>query len=83
LKNAIIPIVGGLGLVLTGLFTGAVITERIFSYPGIGDLFVLSINRQDWPIVNALTVFFCVLAVVGVFLGDLLLTIVDPRIRIK
>ena len=83
LKNAIIPIVGGFGFAIVGLFTGSIFYEMTFSYPGMGLLFIDSINRRDFPVLTILILFSGTLTVVGVFIGDLLLTIVDPRIRIR
>jgi peptide/nickel transport system permease protein len=81
LKNALIPVVTVLGLQIAGLMGGAVITETIFNLPGVGLLFIDSIFKRDYPIIQGL-VFF--LAVVFVFLNllvDLSYALLDPRIR--
>ena len=83
LRNSIVPIAAGIGLVIASLFGGAIFIERIFSIPGIGLLFLDSIMRRDFPVANALIMFFAVLTALGVLLSDIILTIVDPRIRIR
>jgi len=83
LRNAFLPIAGTLGGVVTALFTGSIFIELIFSYPGMGQLFIQSIQGRDFPVVNILVMFFAVLSVVSMLLSDIIITIVDPRIRIK
>jgi peptide/nickel transport system permease protein len=62
---------------------GSIFIERIFSYPGMGLLFLTSITGRDFTTVNALVMLFAVLIAMGALLSDVILTIVDPRIRIK
>ena len=83
LRNAFLPIAGGMGGIIAGLFGGSIFLETIFSYPGMGDLFITSIVGRDFPVVNMLIVFYAVLSVVSMLLSDIIITIVDPRIRIK
>lgn len=83
LRNSIIPLVAGLGLAIAFLFGGAVFIEMAFRIPGMGDLFITSINRRDFPVANILIMFTALLTVVGVLLSDIFLTIVDPRMRIR
>jgi len=83
LRNSLIPVAANLGLVIAGMFMGAIFIERIFNIPGIGTLFLDSISRRDFPVVNALIMFFAFLTAMGVLLSDIVLTIVDPRIRIQ
>jgi len=83
LRNSLIPVAAGLGLVIVGMFMGAIFIERIFNIPGIGLLFLDSINRRDFPVANALIIFFAFLTAMGVLLSDIILSIVDPRIRIR
>ena len=68
-------------LQLPGIFGGATLTETIFNYPGIGRLFFQSLVVSDWPIVMVLLFITAVLVVVSMLLGDILYTVVDPRIR--
>ena len=83
LRNSLIPIAAGLGLVIAFMFTGSIFIERIFNIPGIGLLFLDAINRRDFSVANALIMFFAALTAAGVLLSDIILSIVDPRIRIR
>ena len=83
LRNSLIPIAAGLGLVITMMFAGSIFIERIFQIPGIGLLFITSIERRDFPVANALIMFMAFMTAMGILLSDIILTIVDPRIRIK
>ena len=83
LRNALLPIAGSFGSVFAGLFIGSIFIERVFTFGGMGDLFISSILMQDWPVANTLILFYAVLIVVSILLTDILITIIDPRIRIK
>lgn len=80
LKNALIPIITILGLEFGGLLAGAVITETVFSYPGIGQLLIKSINNRDFPIVQGALLLFAIQFVLVNLIVDLLYAKVDPRI---
>jgi len=81
LKNALIPVVTVVGMQFGGLLGGAVVTETIFSWPGVGRLAVNSILRRDFPMVQGTTLVLCFTFVVVNLLVDLLYTFLDPRIR--
>jgi len=81
LRNAMIPIITLLGLSIPALLAGAAITETIFSYPGLGAMFVQSVTVRDYPTVLALTMVGGVTVVVGNLLADVLYGVVDPRIK--
>lgn len=81
LRNSVIPLVTFLGFDLATLIGGAIITETIFTYPGIGMLFIDSVNTRDYPVVMSLTLLFSLLTLVGNLVSDLLYGVVDPRIR--
>src|SRR5690625_307466 len=81
LRNSIIPLITFFGFDLATLIGGAIITETIFTYPGIGMLFIDSINNRDYPIIMSLTLMFSTLTLVGNLFSDLLYGVVDPRIR--
>ena len=83
LRNALIPIASNMGLAIVGLFVGAVFIEQIFSFPGMGRLFLDAITGRDFIIVNAIVMIISALTALGVLLSDIILTIVDPRIRIR
>ena len=80
IKNAIIPVVSIMALNLVGLFSGAVITETIFSWPGIGRLFIQSMNARDYPMLMGILMFSSVLVILFNLIADLLYAILDPRI---
>lgn len=81
LRNAILPLVTLLGLEIPQLFGGAIITETIFSWPGMGRLFFQGVSQNDWPLVQAITMLSAVLVVLGNLLSDVLYAWIDPRIR--
>jgi peptide/nickel transport system permease protein len=82
LRNALIPIVTLLGLSLPGIFSGALIAEAIFNYPGMGLLFWDSAQKRDFPVLLGVTLVVAVATVVGNLLADIGYAIVDPRVRI-
>jgi peptide/nickel transport system permease protein len=82
LRNAILPVITLVGLEIPQLFGGAIITETIFTWPGMGRLFFDAIGRSDWPVVQAITMFSALLVVVGNLVADVMYAIVDPRIRL-
>ena len=73
--------VSQIGLSLPLLVGGAVVTEQIFSWPGLGSLLVLSINARDYPTIMGITVIIAVVVLVGNLIVDLLYGVLDPRIR--
>lgn len=83
LRNALIPIVTLLGLSLPGIFSGALITEAVFNYPGMGLLFWDAAQTRDYPVLLGVTVIVAVATVVGNLLADIGYAVVDPRVRIS
>ena len=81
-RNTLIPFVTQIGLMLPTLLSGAIIIERIFSWPGMGQLFFDSIRERDYPTIMGLTLMFSVLTLLGQLLADLLYAVVDPRVRV-
>ncbi|NIM18490.1 MAG: ABC transporter permease subunit [Candidatus Aminicenantes bacterium] len=81
LKNALIPIVTIIGLQMGALLTGAIITETIFSWHGIGSLLVTAIKQRDYPMVQGIIVFMTFVYLILSFLVDLSYFLIDPRIR--
>lgn len=79
-RNTLIPFVTLLGLSLPGLFSGAVILEQIFSWPGMGRLYFESIGQRDYNVIMGLTLMFSVLTLAGQLLADILYAVVDPRV---
>lgn len=82
LKNAAIPVVTVTGMQLSLLLGGAVVTETVFAWPGLGRLAVDSIRMGDYPVVQAIVVFFALCVVIGNLLADLAAAFIDPRIRL-
>ena len=80
LKNAIIPIVHGIPASVLGSLTGAIITERVYVVPGVGNVLTNAINAYDNGVIVGVTLFYATLSVVSIILGDLLMSLVDPRI---
>ena len=83
LGNALLPIITLLGLQLGALFSGAVITETVFSWPGIGSLVVEAIHRRDYPVVQAAVLLISFSYVMINLFTDLVYAWVDPRVRIQ
>ncbi len=83
LRNALIPFVTIFVLQLPGIFGGAAITETVFNWPGMGKLFVDALTRSDWPIALAYIFVIGVLTVIATLIGDILYTVVDPRIKLS
>jgi len=81
LRNALIPVVTILGLSLPNVVGGAIITEQVFSIPGMGRMSFLAVLSRDYPLIMATTVLFAVLTVAGNLLADVAYAWVDPRIR--
>lgn len=82
LRNSMITVITILGLQLGALLNGSVITETVFSYPGIGDLLIQSISLRDYKLTQGLILFFAMLYFVVNLFVDILYMIVDPRIKL-
>jgi peptide/nickel transport system permease protein len=81
-RNALLPLVTILGPAVTGVLTGAVITETIFGWPGMGRLTFSAAVERDYPTVLGAVMFFSVLVILGNLLSDIFYGIVDPRVRL-
>ncbi len=81
LRNALIPVVTLAGLQIPALLAGAVITEQIFEWPGMGRLTIEAINQRDYPVLMGITLIAAVLVAAGNLLADIAYSVVDPRIR--
>ncbi|MTB65192.1 ABC transporter permease subunit [Streptococcus sp. zg-86] len=82
-RNSILPIAAFLGYELTGLIGGSIFVENIFTYPGMGQLFISSLSGRDYSVILALLLMFGFGTLLGTLLSDIIMSIVDPRIRIK
>lgn len=82
-RNSLLPIAAFFGYEITGLIGGTIFIENIFGYPGMGELFLSSISLRDYSVMTALVLLFGLAAIIGALLSDIILSLVDPRIRIK
>lgn len=81
MRNALIPLITIVVFQIPGVFGGATITETVFNWPGMGFLYVYALAASDYPVAMAFLFISAVLVVIASLLGDILYTIVDPRIR--
>lgn len=81
LRNGFVPVITRIGMMLPFLIGGAVVTEQIFAWPGLGSLMVLSINARDYPVIMGITVFISGAVLIGNMIVDLVYGLLDPRIR--
>lgn len=80
-RNALIPLATAIGPSITGVLGGAIVTETIFSWPGLGLLGLQSVVGKDYPMVMGVTIIAATATIIGYLLSDVLYAIVDPRIR--
>ena len=83
LRNAAIPIITNIGLALPGVFVGSFLIEVFFSIPGVGREVLLAVNRSDYPVIQAFTVYLAVLTMTINLATDVLFKFVDPRVVLK
>ena len=83
LRNALIPILTGIVVVIPLLFMGSLLTESFFGVPGLGSYTIDAINAQDFAVVRSMVFIGSVLYIVGLILTDISYTLVDPRIRFE
>jgi peptide/nickel transport system permease protein len=81
LRNALIPFSTVLMLSIPALFGGAIITETVFNWPGMGRLYFDALGRTDWPVAMALLFITAELTVAATLINDVLYTVIDPRIK--
>jgi peptide/nickel transport system permease protein len=83
LRNAMIPILTNIAVQLPGVFVGAFLIETFFSIPGLGREVLLAVNRSDYPVIQAVTIYLAVLTMVINLAADVLYKVVDPRVLLK
>ena len=83
LRNALIPILTNVGLLLPSIFVGSFLIEVFFSIPGLGREVLLAVNRSDFPVIQAVTIYLAVLTMLINLLTDLAYKFVDPRVVLK
>lgn len=83
LKNALIPVITFMGMVIADVLAGSIVVEKVFNLPGIGRLLITAISNRDYPVVEAGVVYIGFVVLIVNFIVDLLYQKVDPRVRIK
>ena len=83
LRNAMIPILTNIGLALPGIFVGSFLIEVFFSIPGLGREVLLAVNRSDYPVIQAVTIYLAVLTMFINLFTDIMYKVVDPRVVFK
>jgi len=83
LKNALVPLISLLGMIVGDVFSGSIIIEQVFNVPGIGKLLIAAITARDYPLIQTLVVIIACIVVFSNTLADIILQIIDPRIRIE
>lgn len=83
LRNALIPILTNVAVALPGIFVGSFLLETFFSIPGIGREVLLAVNRSDYPVIQAVTIYIAVITMTVNLLTDVLYKVVDPRVVLK
>ena len=82
-RNSMIPVLTLVGPLAAGVLTGSALMERIFSIPGIGQLFVTAIPTKDYPVIMGTTIVYSVMLMVAILATDIIISIVDPRVRLQ
>jgi peptide/nickel transport system permease protein len=82
MRNALVPQVTGLAMSLGGIFNGAIITEKVFGYPGVGTLLVDAVYAGDYGLVLGVTTISILAVAIGVLAIDLVYPMLDPRVQV-
>lgn len=80
-KNVLLPIITKIGMALPMLITGAMITETVFGWPGVGPYFVTAVRALDYPVIMAILLLSSSLVIIGNLVSDILYCLIDPRIK--
>lgn len=83
LKNACIPAITMLGMIISEIFSGSIIIEQVFSIPGIGRLLISAIESRDFPLLQTIVIYIAVVVIVANTLVDIAMQAIDPRIRVS
>ena len=83
MRNALIPILTNVGITLPGVFVGSFLLEVFFSIPGLGREVVTAVNRSDFPVIKAVTVYLAIITMVINLAVDVMYKFVDPRVTFK
>lgn len=82
LKNALIPVITFLGLIIADIFANSIMIELVFSLPGLGRLLVVAISNRDFPVVSTIILYIAFVIVIINFIVDILYHFIDPRVRV-
>ena len=80
LRNALMPVITFLGMIVAEIVAGSIVVEQVFGLPGIGRLLISSISTRDFPVVEILILYITFVVIFVYFLVDILYKVVDPRI---
>jgi len=83
LPNALIPVIGYMGQLVSSILVGSFVIEKIFGIPGLGQWFVASVMNRDYPLIMGTAVFYSTLLTVTIFCADCLYCVVDPRVQLR
>jgi peptide/nickel transport system permease protein len=83
MRNAMIPIITNVGIALPSVFVGSFLLESFFSIPGLGREILVAVNRSDFPVIKAATIYLAILTMVINLLVDVLYKAIDPRVQLK
>ncbi|MCW3475527.1 ABC transporter permease [Limobrevibacterium gyesilva] len=83
MPNALKPLIALLGIELPALFSGALVTETIFGWPGMGRLFVDALNMKEYPILMGMIMFTALFVIAGNLIADVIIALLDPRVRLS
>lgn len=83
LKNALVPVITFMGMVIADVLAGSIVVEKVFNLPGVGRLLITAISNRDYPVVEAVVVYIACVVLFVNFIVDLLYQKVDPRVRLK
>jgi len=82
LRNALLPVVSYLGMLMANIMTGSFVIEKVFGIPGLGQWFINSISNRDYSVIMGITVFYSFILLSAIFLADVLYSWIDPRIKL-
>ena len=83
LRNALMPVVTFLGMIVAEIVAGSIVIEQVFGLPGIGRLLISAISTRDFPVVQILIVYITFVVIVVYYLVDMIYRLIDPRISVK
>lgn len=83
LRNALVPSITVLGMIIAEVFSGSIVIEQVFTIPGIGRLLIAAITSRDYPLIQTLVVYIAAVVLIANTLADIVIQIIDPRIRLS